>query len=298
MRHAILGPGGVGGFIASILAHSGEDVTLVVRAGTENGYAGRVSLQSPFGSIDVPVTVATRVPAATQLLWVTVKATQLGDALPSAGRDAALGAVVPLLNGVDHVAALREWFTKAPVVPATIAIECERTAPGAYVQLSPFARLAFASAGRPVLEDASNRFTAFGAQCSFVDDEATLLWSKLSLLAPIALSTTAGECPVGDVLASPERAALIEGCVREASAVGAAEGAALDANRNLSTIRGVPPTMRSSMQKDLEQGNRLELDAIAGPILRGGARHHIPIPATERLVAEIRAKRPTAPPAS
>ena len=33
----------------------------------------------------------------------------------------------------------------------------------------------------------------------------------------------------------------------------------------------MPANMRSSMQKDVEQGNAPELDAIAGPILRGGA---------------------------
>jgi len=45
--------------------------------------------------------------------------------------------------------------------------------------------------------------------------------------------------------------------------------------------------MRSSMQKDVEQGRTPELDAIAGPILRGAERHHIDIPATRNLVAAV-----------
>ena len=45
--------------------------------------------------------------------------------------------------------------------------------------------------------------------------------------------------------------------------------------------------MRSSMQKDVERGNPLELDAIAGPILRAAARHWIEIPATTKLVAAV-----------
>jgi len=44
------------------------------------------------------------------------------------------------------------------------------------------------------------------------------------------------------------------------------------------------------MQKDVEQGNPPELDAIAGPILRGAAQHGIAIPATMKLVANIEAK--------
>ncbi len=45
--------------------------------------------------------------------------------------------------------------------------------------------------------------------------------------------------------------------------------------------------MRSSMQKDVEQGKPPELDAIAGPILRGAERHGIEIPATKKLVAAV-----------
>jgi 2-dehydropantoate 2-reductase len=45
--------------------------------------------------------------------------------------------------------------------------------------------------------------------------------------------------------------------------------------------------MRSSMQKDVEQGNPPELDAIAGPILRGAKRNGIDIPATKKLVAAV-----------
>jgi 2-dehydropantoate 2-reductase len=47
--------------------------------------------------------------------------------------------------------------------------------------------------------------------------------------------------------------------------------------------------MRASMAKDLAAGRKLELDGIAGPVLRGGARHGIPIPITKELVARIEA---------
>jgi ketopantoate reductase len=45
--------------------------------------------------------------------------------------------------------------------------------------------------------------------------------------------------------------------------------------------------MRSSMQKDVKRGNAPELDAIAGPILRGGQRHRIDVPTTKTLVAAV-----------
>jgi len=53
----------------------------------------------------------------------------------------------------------------------------------------------------------------------------------------------------------------------------------------------VLPSMQSSMQKDVAAGREPELDAIAGPILRGGARHGIEVPATRSLVARVTARR-------
>jgi 2-dehydropantoate 2-reductase len=110
----------------------------------------------------------------------------------------------------------------------------------------------------------------------------------LVFLAPIALATTASDQPVGGVLSDPDWKQQWENCVREACAVATAEGAKVDANAVLAGVRMLPPQMRSSMQKDVEQGNTPELDAIAGPILRGGARHAIPVPATEKLVAGVK----------
>jgi 2-dehydropantoate 2-reductase len=69
------------------------------------------------------------------------------------------------------------------------------------------------------------------------------------------------------------------------------EGAKLDPPELRQTLLGFAGgEMRTSMQKDLAAGRPLELDAIAGPIVRGGQRHHIATPATEELVRLIEAR--------
>ena len=105
MRHAILGAGGVGGLIGVALAKSGESVTLVLRPEALKDYPAELSLESPLGSFSVPVDRAASVAAPYDVLWITVKATQLEAALRSVTVDPEqIGAVVPLLNGMDHVA--------------------------------------------------------------------------------------------------------------------------------------------------------------------------------------------------
>jgi 2-dehydropantoate 2-reductase len=286
LRHAILGAGGVGGLIGACLAHAGASVTLVVRPEALAQYPRQLHLESPFGKFDVNVAVAAEVPAA-DVLWLTVKATQLEAALTSIKNPDAVRAIVPLLNGIDHVALLRERYGSGRVIPATIAVETERVSPGHIVHRSPFARLNVLSAGQGLLGSTIDELQKIGFECRFIDDEPTLMWGKLVFLAPFALSTTAADKTVGEILSDPQWRALGEACVREACAVAVAEGARVSADKVLSGVAAMPGNMRSSMQKDVERHNPPELDAIAGPILRGGKRHGIEVPATKKLVAMV-----------
>ena len=121
----------------------------------------------------------------------------------------------------------------------------------------------------------------------FEADETSLLWRKLVMLAPMALNTTAAGKSVGELWADPESSRRFEESAREACAVARAMGAHVDAEETVRMLRGFPGTLRSSMQKDVAAGRPPELDAIAGPILRGGLAHGIPVPVTAGLAVVI-----------
>jgi 2-dehydropantoate 2-reductase len=286
LRHAILGAGGVGGLIGACLAHIGDSVTLVVRPETLESYPRKLRLESAFGNFTVDVAVSAEVPPV-DMLWITVKATQLDSALAAVKNPDAVRGIVPLLNGVDHIAVLRAKYGSERVIPATIAVESERVSPGHIVHRSPFARLNVLSAGRALLGSTLDELQKIGFACRFIDDEPTLMWGKLVFLAPFALSTTAANKTVGEIFSDPQWRALGEACVREACAVATAEGAKVDAETILAGVKVMPANMRSSMQKDVERNNPPELDAIAGPILRGASRNGIEVPATKKLVAVV-----------
>jgi 2-dehydropantoate 2-reductase len=286
MKHAILGAGGVGGLIGACLAHAGHSVTLVVRRESLAQYPKKLRLESAFGNFEVEVAIAAEVPAV-DVLWITVKTTQLDAALAEFKNPESVKAIVPLLNGIDHVALLRGRYSADRVIPATIAGETERVSPGHIVHRSPFARFNVLSAGRELLGGTIDQLQQMGFTCGYIDDEPTLMWGKLVFLAPFALSTTAADKTVGEILSDPEWRGLGEACVREACAVGVAEGAKVDPEKVLAGVAGMPANMRSSMQKDVERHNAPELDAIAGPILRGARKHGIAVPVTTKLVAAV-----------
>ena len=287
MRHGILGPGGVGGLIAAVLADAGESVELIVRRGTESLYPREISLESPLRNLHAPVSVTSCPESPLDVLWVTVKATQLLSALQAVSSDLQVKAVVPLLNGIDHVERLRERFGADRVIAATIAVESERVTPGKIVHRSPFARLSVSKDGQERLASVLPIFQRFGFECFIVNDEATLMWGKLVFLAPVALSTSAARSAIGEVLSDPVKTARLKASVHEVCAVATQEGAEVDADAVIARIRALPPGMRSSMERDIASGNAPELDAIAGPILRGAERRGIVTRAIAELVREI-----------
>ena len=288
MRYAVLGAGGVGGLVGGALAKAGHPVTLLVRPGRRDQYPERLTVESEtLGSFEAPVQVADRFDGQFDIVWITVKATALDAALRAvAPEKLGSGVVVPLLNGVDHVEQLRHRYGAERVLPGTIRVEAEQIGPGRVRHLSAFAdvQVAPSPATRARAEALCEELRSTGLGCQVREDEVTMLWSKLCFLAPFALATTASGAPLGVVRSDPGWWARLEGSVKEACAVGVAEGAEVAPEPILAAFEGVPDGFRSSMQKDVAAGWTPEVEAIAGPILRGGAEHGIDVSATRALV--------------
>ena len=288
MKHAILGAGAVGGLVGTVLSSLGEEVTVVVRPEKLPDYPANLLLERPSGSLMAPARAVPGLTEAVDVLWIATKTYQLQTALEAVRSSPAH--VVPLLNGVDHVAVLRARFGRERVAPATISVEAERTAPGRFIQRSPFVRFNLAASLEPLLGGIIGQLGNLGFSCQFIANEQTLLWGKLCFLAPIALATSASGMNVGEVLANTGWKAKLSSAISEACAVANASGAQVDAAPILTAIEGAPPGMRSSMQKDVVAGRMLELEAIGGPIVRGGEQHSIDVATTIKLMAAIRAK--------
>jgi 2-dehydropantoate 2-reductase len=291
MRHAVLGAGGVGGLVGGALARAGHPVTLLVRSARRYYYPEHLTIESnTLGTFEARVRVTDRLDEPFDIVWISVKATALEAALRAVpARELGSGVVVPLLNGVDHIAQLRELYGPERVLPGTIRVEAEQLEPGRVRHLSSFVNVQVAPspATRARAESLSDELNAAGLSCDIQDDEVTMLWGKLCFLAPFALVTTASGGPLGVVRSDAGWSARLEASVREACAVGLAEGAGVAPEPILATLEGAPDAFRSSMQKDVAAGRTPELDAIAGPILRGGEEHGIDVSTTRALVERI-----------
>jgi 2-dehydropantoate 2-reductase len=122
---------------------------------------------------------------------------------------------------------------------------------------------------------------AAGLNVRVPDDMRTALWDKFVFLVPFAALSTLARAPIGELLALPELAAMLEALLTEVTAVARAEGVDFGPDaveQRMRWLRQLHPEFKSSMQRDLERGKRLEVDALTGIVVQLGAAHGIPTP--------------------
>jgi 2-dehydropantoate 2-reductase len=297
---AILGPGAVGGFLAAALTRVGEPVVVVAREPTaELLAADGIEVDSVvLGSFHARPDVANTLADPTELLIVATKATTLMPALERIVTEPRL--VLPLLNGLEHMAVLRRHFEPDRVAAGTIRIESSSPRPGRITQTSPSVRVELATdepCTRPSLEPVAQVFERAGIPARIDEGEARILWSKLVRLVTLACTTAASDRTIGFIRSDPQWRATLQACIEEAAAVANADGGDVDPAATLAELEEAHPGLGSSMQRDLAAGRTPELDAIAGAVLRAGRRHGIECPTIARLSRQIAGRAGLEPPA-
>jgi 2-dehydropantoate 2-reductase len=299
MRIAVLGPGGVGGLLAALLDRAGHEVTVVARDSTAARIAASgIEVDSvTFGRFTARPRAVEQLTDTTDALLVATKASGLEAALERI--DVEPATVLPLLNGLDHIAVLRRRFPSESVLAGSIRVEADRPQAGVVVHTSPFLLVSMASrvpAMAPRIERLAGALGDAGVPFEVLDSEADVMWSKLVRLNALACTTSAYDKLLGEIRSTPALRADLVGAMTEAAAAGRAEGADVDGETAIEELERAHATLGSSMQRDIAAGREPELDAIPGSVMRAAARHGLTCPTIERLVAMIAARAGIEPP--
>lgn len=299
MRWAIMGAGATGGYFGGLLARAGADVTFIARGAHLAALRARgLRVQSARGNFSLPVR-ATDDPPGMRTADVVLFAVKSYDT------EAAADAITPIVgphtavlcvqNGVDNEERLAGRFGPERVLGGATRIEAILWEPGVVAHLSPFARLAFGPWSGPPGEREQGILAALqgtGIDAELSDDGRRVVWEKFLFLCPMAAVTSVTRAPIGEVLACPETRALFRQAVAEVAAVAAARDVDLGGDAAvesmMSLVAGLPAGMRSSMQRDLEAGRRIELEALSGTVVRYGREAGIPTPAHAFVYAALK----------
>jgi 2-dehydropantoate 2-reductase len=287
---AVLGPGGVGGFLAAALSHADTDAIVVAREETSALIDRKgIELHSVrLGDFTAHPRATAILDEPVDALFVATKASGLHDALSRIQSDPPL--VIPLLNGLDHMVTLRARFGWNAVVAGTIRIEADRPEPAQITQTSPFLRVDLASDDPALverLEPIRELLERAQVPATVGPSESQILWTKLVRLNALACTTSASGRQLGFIRSDPEWRSKLDGCINEAAAVANADGATIDPADTIAELEDAHAELGSSMQRDIAAGRAPELDAIAGSVLRAGKRLGVPCPTISELATQI-----------
>ncbi len=302
MRIAVIGSGGIGGYYGARLATGGHDVVFVARgAHLEAMQRHGLTVRTPAGEIIVPVTAVagTEQVKPVDLVLFCVKSydTESAAALlrPLMGPDTA---VLTFQNGVDNADAVAAVVGSGAVLPGAVYVALQLAGPGVVVRTGGEGRMVL---GEPdgALSERIRRIAGAFEQSGIAHEISThiqrLLWEKFLFITGIGGVTALARSDIGPLLASPEGRALLTASCDEIVAVAAAAGAPLTpaaARAALEQAATVPPRWRSSMARDLEDGRRLEVDALSGAVVRRGLAHGTPTPIHQAILACLSLHQP------
>lgn len=295
VKTLVMGTGGVGGYYGARLAQAGEEVTFVARGEHLRAIQQHGLRVEGFDGTFTVAAHATDDPsgmAPPNLVLFCVKTYDTDAAaqqlVPVVGAETTL---LPLQNGVESYARLSDVFGADHVVPGLTYIESAVQAPGVIAQTGAFRRIEFGEPdGRERARTQAIRDTLerAGIEYRVRGDIDTALWEKFTWICAGAGTTSLARAPVGAILAFAPTRQLFVAIMREVQAVARARRIPLASDiveRTLVMAERFEKGMRSSMQRDLERGRRLEIDALNGAVVRFGDEHGVDTPVNDVIYA-------------
>lgn len=296
MRVLVLGAGATGAYFGARLIQSGNAVSFLVRpARAELLRRDGLRVVSSQGDFAAPVDVLTHLPAGRpfDLVLLTCKAHDLDTALaaiaPAVGPDSR---VLPLLNGLRHLDVLDLAFGASRVLGGLCHISVTLQPDGSVLHMGQPHRLTFgARAPDPRLEELAPALLAAAAEVRQSQRIIDAMWDKFAFLATLAAMTCLMRGSIGDIVATPDGAALLRRCHAEACAVAAAAGHAIVAparDEAVAILTAAGSPLKASMLRDLQRGAATECEHIIGDLIVRGGAHGIDMPLLCTAAAHLR----------
>jgi 2-dehydropantoate 2-reductase len=303
MRIAAMAAGAVGGYFGARMAAAGHDVYFIARGGNlEAMRSNGLRIESVHGDMHLPKPNVTDDPAKVGPVDIVLFAVKLWDTEKAAAQARPLigpgTRVITLQNGIDSVERVAPVLGVDTTVGGAAYIATTIGAPGVIKHTSSFAMMRFGRRDKrtdAALQAFADAGKAAGIDVAISADIERELWQKFIFLTAMAGSTGALRAPIGAIVADLELRGFFRQLMEEAFAVGKARGVALDPayieERMAFVVDKVEPGMKASMAHDLERGNRLELDWLAGKVRELGRALNIPTPASDTVYTVLKLHR-------
>ena len=279
MHVLVVGAGAVGGYFGGRLAEQEEQVTFLVRPKRyEQLQKTGLQITSPHGDVMITPQLVTRdmrLNHTFDVVLLSTKAYHLDDVLQDLAPFVSSETyIIPLLNGMQHIRRLTEVFGEDRVLGGLCFIESTLDAEGRIVQTSPSHRLLFGSrTGKPTarLEEIATRFAKAKAPMAYSMHIMDDMWQKYLFISTFAGVTTLFRSAIGPIRQEAVGRQMILDVMKEAKQAMEEQGAVFNDDVEgvlLKQMHGMENTMKSSMLRDMEKGQPVEVEHFFSALLK------------------------------
>lgn len=301
MKYAIIGAGGTGGCLGFFLKKAGKDVTLIARgkhleAIRKNGLTIQKLWDESRETLPVKACTAEEYKEIPDVILVCVKGYSMDETVPTikkiAGKETV---VIPILNIYGTGGRLQKKLPELTVTDGCIYVSANIMEPGVILQHGKILRVVF-GARKPEEETEKMREVAK----DMVTDDLEVILSenirrdamvKFSYVSPIGAAGLYCNAVAADFQREGEQREMFKALIREIVALSHAMGIEFEEDlveRNLKILASLSPEATTSMQRDVIEGKRSEMDGLVYEVVRMGREYKVSMAQYEKAAACFR----------
>ena len=301
MKYAIIGAGGTGGCLGFFLKKAGKDVTLIARgkhleAIRKNGLTIQKLWDESRETLPVKACTAEEYKEIPDVILVCVKGYSMDETVPTikkiAGKETV---VIPILNIYGTGGRLQKKLPELTVTDGCIYVSANIMEPGVILQHGKILRVVF-GARKPEEETEKMREVAK----DMVTNDLEVILSenirrdamvKFSYVSPIGAAGLYCNAVAADFQREGEQREMFKALIREIVTLSHAMGIEFEEDlveRNLKILASLSPEATTSMQRDVIEGKRSEMDGLVYEVVRMGREYKVSMPQYEKAAACFR----------
>ena len=305
MKIGVVGVGGVGGYFGGRLAHafqvetaSGVEVYFVARGRHLEAIKsnGLILKTSHLGSLVCRPRLATdwmETLPEVDIFLIGVKGYDLDDVSKSMlSKVTEKTIILPLLNGVDARERMKVHLNKGHILPACVYVSAYIEEPGVVVQNGTPGKIILSpdpdTGHRPV--EFLNAFEKASINYEFREDAFPAIWEKYVFIASYSLVSARFGKTIGEIYEDPGLRGLVTGVMEEIRRIAERKKISLPPDiidLSLRKAQLFTRDTRTSLQRDIEQGKRNELELFGGTLVTLGKNLGVATPATSEIYEEL-----------
>lgn len=298
MKYLIIGAGGTGGCIGAYMTEAGKDVTLIARGKhleriKENGLRIETTWKGNYTVSPINACDMEHYKEQPDVIFVCVKGYSLEDTVPFIKRVAHKNTVViPILNIYGTGSKMQKMLSELLVTDGCIYISANIKEPGTLVMHGKIFRIIYGvrnnSEYRPLLKQIEQDLKESNIDGVLSDDIRKDALQKFSYVSAMAACGLYYDAEALQMQKPGEIRETFVALMKEIDSLAIAMGIYFTVDIvkvNLDILDKLTPTASTSMQRDIAQGKKSEIDGLIFEVVRMGEKYGVPVE-TYKKIAE------------